>query len=89
MERRIYSVLLAMAPRIPSCHARRCSTVDPRGQWDASKVAAKKAMIQKLLKVKNRHCFEEGLVTVLTSFFAVMKGEEDICTVHDPRIGVP
>jgi hypothetical protein len=37
----------------------------------------------KLLKVKNRHCFEEGLVTGLTSFFAVPKGQEEICIVHD------
>jgi hypothetical protein len=44
----------------------------------------KKAMIQKLLKVKNRRYFEEGVVTGLTSFFAdVPKGEEDIRMVYD------
>jgi hypothetical protein len=43
----------------------------------------KKSMIQKLLKAKDRHHFEEDLVTGLTSFFAVPKGEEDIRMVCD------
>jgi hypothetical protein len=43
----------------------------------------KKAMVQKLLKVKERRYFEKGLVTGLTSFFAVPKGEEDIRMVYD------
>ena len=43
----------------------------------------KKPMVQKLLKVKNRRYFEEGLVEALTTFFGVPKGEFDIRIVYD------
>jgi hypothetical protein len=54
-----------------------------RPQRDVSEVIMKKAMVQKLLKVKNRRYFEEGLVPALTLFFAVPKGALDICMVYD------
>jgi hypothetical protein len=54
-----------------------------RPQRDVSEVTMKRAMIQKLLKVKTRRYFEEGLVSALTSFFAVPKGADDIRMVYD------
>ena len=40
-------------------------------------------MVKKLLKVKNRRYFQEGLVEALTTFFGVSKGEFDIQIVYD------
>jgi hypothetical protein len=54
-----------------------------RPQRDINDVIMKKAMVQKLLKVKTRRYFEAGLVTALTTFFAVPKGALDIRMVYD------
>ena len=54
-----------------------------RPQRDVVDASMKKPMVAKLLKVRNRCYFEEGLVEALTTFFGVLKGEFDIRIVYD------
>lgn len=70
---------------------RKSEKVKEQGKLSAMKtnspqVKIKKAVAKKLLKVKNRHYFAEGLTMALTSFFAVSEGPLDIQMVHEGTI---
>jgi hypothetical protein len=43
-------------------------------------------VIKKLLKARDRRYIAPGLVKSLTAFFAVAKGEDDICLVYDGSV---